>query len=225
MKKSIRFLSLLAGTALAAPVANATVLSVVGQVGATDQVVASAAGGVTTITSDTTVDITAIDAPLVTPIVATLALDAHSVSPAITIGGNVAQAYSGTFSITSGTTNYLSGTFVDTFFGGGSAAGLTASSDVAGEVVTFTSNVLPLNAITGPGRGVSFSFTDVTPGVSTVGVGSLRTLAGFRSDISGDFSAATIPESSTWVMLALGFAGLGYAAVRRSAKDRSALAI
>ena len=36
---------------------------------------------------------------------------------------------------------------------------------------------------------------------------------------------STIPEPSTWVMLTLGFIGLGYAAVRRSAKDRSALAI
>jgi len=34
-----------------------------------------------------------------------------------------------------------------------------------------------------------------------------------------------VPEPSTWMMLALGFVGLGYAAVRRSAKDRSALAI
>ena len=38
-------------------------------------------------------------------------------------------------------------------------------------------------------------------------------------------SLATVPEPSTWVMLGLGFAGLGYAAVRRSAKDKSALAI
>lgn len=34
-----------------------------------------------------------------------------------------------------------------------------------------------------------------------------------------------IPEPSTWVMMALGFFGLGYAAVRRSSKDRRALAI
>jgi hypothetical protein len=34
-----------------------------------------------------------------------------------------------------------------------------------------------------------------------------------------------IPESSTWVMMALGFVGLGYAAVRRSSKDRSAVAM
>lgn len=37
--------------------------------------------------------------------------------------------------------------------------------------------------------------------------------------------ASTVPEPSTWVMLALGFAGLGYVAARRSAKDRPALAI
>jgi hypothetical protein len=34
-----------------------------------------------------------------------------------------------------------------------------------------------------------------------------------------------VPEPSTWVMMALGFVGLGYAAVRRSSKDRSAVAI
>ena len=34
-----------------------------------------------------------------------------------------------------------------------------------------------------------------------------------------------VPETSTWVMLALGFFGLGYAAVRRNSKDRRALAV
>ena len=38
-------------------------------------------------------------------------------------------------------------------------------------------------------------------------------------------STSTVPEPATWVMLALGFAALGYAAVRRSAKDKAALAI
>jgi PEP-CTERM motif len=36
---------------------------------------------------------------------------------------------------------------------------------------------------------------------------------------------SVIPEPSTWVMMALGFAGLCYAAVRRSSQDRSALAL
>jgi hypothetical protein len=35
-------------------------------------------------------------------------------------------------------------------------------------------------------------------------------------------SITTIPETSTWAMMTLGFAGLGYAAFRRSAKSRPA---
>jgi PEP-CTERM motif len=34
-----------------------------------------------------------------------------------------------------------------------------------------------------------------------------------------------IPEPSTWVMMVIGFIGLGYAAIRRGKKDRSAAAI
>jgi PEP-CTERM motif len=38
-------------------------------------------------------------------------------------------------------------------------------------------------------------------------------------------ASSTVPEPSTWVMMVLGFAGLSYAAVRRSSKDRTALAV
>jgi PEP-CTERM motif len=41
----------------------------------------------------------------------------------------------------------------------------------------------------------------------------------------GGSNSTVVPEPSTWVMMLLGFAGLGYAAVRRSSKDRSALGI
>jgi hypothetical protein len=224
MKLSALFVGLLAATTLAAPVANATVLAVIGQVGITDPVTATVAGGVTTITSSTLVDITAIDAPIMTPVTATLDFTTSSVGPAITLGGDIVQAYMGSFSITSGAINYLSGTFTDSVFGSGTSLVLTASSASPGETVTFTSNEIPASAL-GSGFGVSFAFTDVHPAASTVGVGALRTLAPFTSDISGDFSATPVPEPSTWVMLALGFAGLGYAAVRRSAKDKAALAI
>jgi PEP-CTERM motif len=44
-------------------------------------------------------------------------------------------------------------------------------------------------------------------------------------EVAGVSESAVVPEPSTWVMLALGFVGLGYAAVRRSSKDRSALAL
>ena len=39
-----------------------------------------------------------------------------------------------------------------------------------------------------------------------------------------EFTLATVPEPSTWAMMVLGFAGLGYAAFRRNSKGR-ALAI
>ena len=167
------------------------------------------------------VDITAIDAPLTVPIEATLVLTAHSIGGAVTVGGNIVQEYTGTFSITNGATNYLSGTFPDTVFGGGSSLALTASTGVSGETVMYTSNVLPANLVNGTDLGVSFSLTSVSPGASTVVSGSTRTLAAFSSDISGDFSASAVPEPATWAMMVLGFIGLGYAAFHRSAKGRA----
>ena len=51
------------------------------------------------------------------------------------------------------------------------------------------------------------------------------TTATFSSTANAfEFSLASIPEPSTWAMMALGFAGLGYAAFRRNSKGR-ALAI
>jgi PEP-CTERM motif len=201
-------------------VANATVLAVIGQVSDTDQVTATVAGSVTTISSSTLVDITAIDAPISVPITATLAFTASSVGPAIIVSGNIVEAFSGSFSITGGGNNYLSGTFDDSVFGGGSSLTLTASNDQPGETVTFTSSVIPVIDLA-DNRGVSFSFTDVSPPASTVGSGASRTLAPFAADISGDFSA-TVPEPATWAMLGLGFAGMGLLGLIRRKGSRYA---
>jgi PEP-CTERM motif len=46
----------------------------------------------------------------------------------------------------------------------------------------------------------------------------------FSLVLPGTGTTSAIPEPSTWAMMALGFVGLGYAAVRRSSKGR-ALAI
>jgi len=203
--------------AVSIPVANATVLAVVGQVSDIDQVTATVSGGVTTITSDSTVDITAIDAPISVPITATLDFTATSVGPAILVGGNIVEAFTGSFSITGGGNNYLSGTFDDSVFGGGSSLVLSASSDQPGETVTFTSSVIPV-ADLADNRGISFSFTDVSPPATTVGSGASRTLAPFAADISGDFSA-NVPEPATWAMLGLGFAGMGLVGLTRRRKN------
>ena len=203
--------------AVSIPVADATVLAVIGQESDVDQVTATAAGGVTTISSSALVDITAIDAPISVPVTATLNFTASSVGSAVSVGGNVVQAFSGSFSITGGGNNYLSGTFNDSVFGGGSALTLSASTGVAGETVAFTSSVIPVVDLS-DNRGVSFSFTDVSPNAGTVGTGALRTLAPFAADVSGNFSA-TVPEPATWAMLGLGFAGMGLLGLTRRRKN------
>jgi PEP-CTERM motif len=74
-------------------------------------------------------------------------------------------------------------------------------SDTAGlftDVPAFF--ILQANQVGGPGTVVSASFTNTT-------------------------QLGSVPEPATWVMLALGFAGLGYAAVRRSTKDKTAIAV
>jgi hypothetical protein len=44
--------------------------------------------------------------------------------------------------------------------------------------------------------------------------------SGWYNDNTGSFTVEGVPEASTWAMMALGFAGLGYAAFRRSVKGR-----
>jgi hypothetical protein len=43
-------------------------------------------------------------------------------------------------------------------------------------------------------------------------------------DVAQSFASVTVPETSTWVMLLLGFAGLGYAGYRKARGGRMALA-
>jgi hypothetical protein len=65
-------------------------------------------------------------------------------------------------------------------------------------VDTPVSLILGANQVGGAGKAISSSITN---------------------------TASNVPEPSTWVMMALGFIGLGYAAVRRGSRDRSALAV
>jgi hypothetical protein len=60
--------------------------------------------------------------------------------------------------------------------------------------------------------------------VTITGLGAFSTATFTSTNNSFEFSLASVPETSTWAMMALGFAGLGYAAFRRNTKGR-ALAI
>jgi PEP-CTERM motif len=80
---------------------------------------------------------------------------------------------------------------------------LSFTGEVTGGAFVDTPATLILNAnqARGPGEGhaVSVAFTNAA-------------------------ATAVVPEPSTWAMMLIGFAGLGYAVARRNAKDRTALA-
>lgn len=215
MKTKYLFLTLLATTALSIPAAHATEILNFGQLSAGDTITGTESGGATTVTTDGIgigVGITEIDAPITVPVDATLVISAHSTGTATIVLGQVVQAFSGTFSITSGATNYLSGTFADAIAGSGGGLTLTASSESPGESVTFTSNVIN-NTLFKTDRSISFSFTDVAPAVHITD----GSLGSFTSGVSGNMSSA-VPEPSTWAMMLLGFAGLAYASLRNTRK-------
>ncbi len=116
--------------------------------------------------------------------------------------------------------------------------------------VTGLDMIKTWTATTGPFTGDTFTETltsigSISRGVNTIGLDfagtvtggvfhgapatldlTLNQAGGPGNVVSASLTnSAAIPEPATWVMMALGFIGLGYAAVRRSGKDRPALAI
>jgi hypothetical protein len=67
----------------------------------------------------------------------------------------------------------------------------------------------------------TFSFVEFFEGPVP---GTFTTLSLPRGDVSGTFSithtVGALPEPSTWAMMILGFAGVGFMAYRRSRKDQ-----
>ena len=154
--------------------------------------------GSTTITASAVpVTITQILAGIADPIDAFLQLDATSISAATMFGGQVLQEFAGSFSITDGATNYLSGTFANGIFaptvaGGIAGAALTLNASQPNNVVTFTSNVIAAGLLGSP-LAIAFSFADVFPGV---GITS-GSLSSFNSSVSGTFSAEPVDQTTT----------------------------
>ena len=77
----------------------------------------------------------------------------------------------------------------------------------------LTARLIPRASVNCSAPGAYFAELTGTVNVPFLAVGATIT------------TSTAVPEPSTWVMLTLGFAGLGYAVIRRSSKDRKELAI
>jgi hypothetical protein len=189
--------------------------------------------GTTSINTALSVAITALDGPLVPPPItdATLTMTATSTnnSSTFTFAGVtfLVQRFTGTFAIFApecgGSGNCLSGTFVDLLSGqvGGRAVTVSATEPPVG-AVTFTSDIITAGDIKTL-RAMALSMTNFDSPVAEDCGPFGCTFATNSSNLSGTYSAAPgTPEPSTWVMLMLGFAGLGFVASRRSRKAEPA---
>ena len=121
------------------------------------------------------------------------------------------------------------------FIYGGGGGPITLTTPIiktwTGTAGSFTETLTSLDVITRGVNTIGLDFAGtITGGVfsgakATMDL-SLTQAGGPGNVVSASLTnQAAIPEPATWVMLALGFIGLGYAAVRRSAKDKAAMAV
>jgi hypothetical protein len=163
------------------------------------------------------------------PVLATLTLNASSITGGSVSGGEVIQGgIDGTFTITAatpidGTTDLLSGSFSGGQIVGPEGGSTTSVQDsfTIGSVAYTTG--LPKSVLSfgsdPSGNGFSFSGTSLT----TLALKG-SSPASFNGVFAGDFSATSaVPEPATWAMMLIGAGAVG-SALRRSRRTGSAAA-
>ncbi|WP_207541010.1 PEP-CTERM sorting domain-containing protein [Sabulicella rubraurantiaca] len=182
----------------------------------------SIAGTSTTLTgTDVAITVSGYADSTPTPFQAFLNLNATSTGSATLVAGtDVFQAFSGSFSITSGAggtgTNYLSGSFADIALAGSRVAGpqggfqasLVASQPPGS--VNFTSDQIPASKLQDP-SALGFTFTALSQALDICG----STICHFTASVSGDASASQVAVPAPAGLAFLGIGLLGLAAVRR----------
>jgi hypothetical protein len=108
------------------------------------------------------------------------------------------------------------------FYWGSIDGGATNSLSITVDGYTLTGgDLMTMGKATADGSQVSPTSNEL---ITISGLGEFSNIT-FHSNLNSfEFSLPTsVPEPSTWAMMALGFAGLGYAAFRRNSKGQMAL--
>jgi hypothetical protein len=138
---------------------------------------------------------------------------------------NLADESAATFSFTAGPETVTSSTFNPSF------SRLKISTDAAGNITAWDIDVAiggggdirleNFNSIIGPNIG-----DQVTVGANFHGDANFNPQEAFAKNlVAGQFTlTAAVPEPSTWAMMILGFAGVGFMAYRRKSKGTLATA-
>jgi hypothetical protein len=137
-------------------------------------------------------------------------INATSTNAATPVGTGAVQNYSGSFSITNGATNVLSGSFTDAALGVGGAITLAIGSPP--DILSLTSDNIPANQLSAP-LAAAFSMTNVLPPIHIAG----STIDSFTATVSGNVSSSTvaIPEPGPLAVMGVGLLGLGLIKHRR----------
>ncbi len=218
-------LAAMLGLAASQP-AQATTILVFGQTGQST-VTATNSGGVSTTINAANIPVTISqieNIPGAANISATLNLTAVSQGAAnLTLSGNVEQLFNGSFSVTDGATNYLSGTFTNSLLFGSFASGPNTGNTLALQAsqppgnITFSTNSPLINQPFLPGFGISFALVNVTPGLHITGT----SIGSFTASVAGNFSDNVgrgdipVPEPASMLLLGTGLVGLGARLRRR----------
>jgi hypothetical protein len=110
----------------------------------------------------------------------------------------------------------------DVFWQVGSSATLGTTTQFVGSIVALTSITLTTGANIACGRAIALNAA-VTMDTNDVGTGGCGSPPGGSSGGGSGGTTPAIPEPSTWAMMLLGFAGLGFAGYRKTAGKSRAL--